>query len=76
MCVRACVRVCACVCVCRVRVPAGSGEIIFFFRVNICAGSHSGIRSTAVAVDPGHSAKSAVGRLQINKHAPYVCGFA
>ena len=26
--------------------------------------------------DPGHSAKSAGGRLQLNMHAPYVCGFA
>ena len=25
---------------------------------------------------PGHSAKSAGGRLQLNTHAPYVCGFA
>ena len=26
--------------------------------------------------DPGHSTKSAGGRLQLNMHAPYVCGFA
>ena len=26
--------------------------------------------------DPSHSAKSAGGRLQLNMHAPYVCGFA
>ena len=26
--------------------------------------------------DPGHSAKSAGGRLQLNTHAPYVCGSA
>ena len=27
--------------------------------------------------DPGHSAKSAGGRFQLNtRHAPYVCGFA
>ena len=26
--------------------------------------------------DPGHSAKSAGGRLRLNTHAPYVCGFA
>ena len=25
--------------------------------------------------DPGHSAKSSDGRLQINTHAPYICGF-
>ena len=34
-------------------------------------------RITAVArKDPGHSAKSAGGRLQLNTHTPYVCGFA
>ena len=26
--------------------------------------------------DPGHSAKRAGGRLQLNTHTPYVCGFA
>ena len=26
--------------------------------------------------DPGHSAKSAGGRLQLNMHTPYICGFA
>ena len=26
--------------------------------------------------DPGQSAKSAGGRLQLNTHVPYVCGFA
>ena len=26
--------------------------------------------------DPGHSARSAGGRLQLNTHTPYVCGFA
>ena len=25
--------------------------------------------------DPGHSAKSAGGRMQLKRHAPYVCGF-
>ena len=32
-------------------------------------------RFTAVE-DPGHSARSAGGRLQLNTHTPYVCGFA
>ena len=33
-------------------------------------------RVSAVArKDPGHSAESAGGRLQLNTHAPYVCGF-
>ena len=27
-------------------------------------------------IDPGHSAKSAGGRLQLNTHSPYLCGFA
>jgi len=30
----------------------------------------------AARVSPGHSAKSAGGRLQLNTHTPYVCGFA
>ena len=34
-------------------------------------------RVTAVArKNPGHSAKSAGGRLQLNTYTPYVCGFA
>ena len=34
-------------------------------------------RVTAVTrKDTGHSAKSAGGRLQLNTHIPYVCGFA
>ena len=32
-------------------------------------------RFTAVE-DPGHSARSVGGRLQLNTHTPYVCGFA
>ena len=40
-----------------------------------------GIRSTPVlpqlhVKDPSRSAKSAGGRLQLNTHTPYVCGFA
>ena len=46
-----------------------------------CADSYLSIRSTPVLPqghlkDPGHSARSAGGRLQVNTHAPYVCGFA
>ena len=42
---------------------------------------HLGICSTPVlpqqhVKDPGHSAKSVGGRLQLNTNAPYVCGFA
>ena len=40
--------------------------------------TYIGIRSTPVyhVKDPGHSAKSVGGRLQLNMHAPYTCGFA
>ena len=31
---------------------------------------------SSMYLDPGHSAKSAGGRLQLNTHTPYVCGFA
>ena len=46
-----------------------------------CADSDFGIRSTPVlpqkhVKDPGHSARSARGRLQLNTHTPCVCGFA
>ena len=46
-----------------------------------CADSYFGIHSTPVLLqkhvkDPGHSAKSAGGRLQLNMQTPYVCGFA
>ena len=49
-------------------------------RVNFCADSHFSICSTHVLLpwhmkDPGHSAKSAGGRLQLNTHAPCACGF-
>ena len=45
-----------------------------------CADSYFGIHSTPVLPQqhlkgPGHCAKSAGGRLQLNMHAPYVCGF-
>ena len=64
--------------------PCRSSGIIFFSRVNFLCWllfwypppppppplpqSH--------VKDPGHSAKSAGGRLQLNTHTPYVCGFA
>ena len=46
----------------------------------LCAGSYFGMRSSPVlpqqhVKDPGHSAKCADDRLQLNTHAPYVCGF-
>ena len=49
--------------------------------LTFCADSYFSIcstpRVTAVACkDPGHPAKSAGGRLQLNTHTPYACGFA
>ena len=61
--------------------PCWSGGRIFFSWVNFLCWLlfrypfHP--RVTAVARKrPGHSAKSAGGRLQLNTHTPYVCGFA
>ena len=65
----------------RVQIPAAVvGE--FSSPVStFCPDSYFGIRSTPVLPqkhikDPGHSAESAGGRLQLNMHTPYVCGFA
>ena len=49
--------------------------------LSVLTDSYFGIRSTPVlpqehVKDPGHSAKSTGGRLQLNTHTPYVCGFA
>ena len=41
--------------------------------VSICYLFHP---SATAEAHPGHSDKSAGGRLQLNMHAPYVCGFA
>ena len=65
----------------RVRVPAGAAGEFSSPGSTFCADFHFGIRSIPVlpqwhVKDPGHSAKSAGGRLQLNTHAPYVCGFA
>ena len=65
----------------RVRSPAGAAGEFSFPGSTFCADSYFGIRSTPVlpqqhVKDPGHSAKSAGGRLQLNTHTPYVCGFA
>ena len=55
--------------------PGWSGGRIFFFRVNFVCRLLFGVCSTPVfsqlhVKDPGHSAKSAGGRLHLNKHAP------
>ena len=65
----------------RVRIPAGESGEFSSPGSTFCADSYFGIRSTPVLPqqhikDPGHSAKSAGGRLQLNTHTPYVCGFA
>ena len=65
----------------RVRTPAGVAGEFSSPGSTFCADSYFGIRSTPVlpqqhVKDPGHSAKSAGGRLQLNMHTPYVCGFA
>ena len=60
--------------------PDRTGGRIFFSRVNFLR-SYVGICSTPELLQyhvkySGHSAKSAGSRLQLNTHAPYVCGFA
>ena len=65
----------------RVRIPAGAAGEFSSPGSTFCADSYFGVRSTPVlpqlhVKDPGHSAKSAGGRLQLNTHTPYVCGFA
>ena len=58
------------------------GGRIFFSRVNFLCWLlfsylfHSPVLPQQHIKDPGHSAKSAGGRLQLDIHAPYVCGFA
>ena len=69
----------------RVRIPAGTAGEFSSPGSTFCAYSYFGIRSTPVlpqsvlpqkhVKNPGHSAKSAGGRLQLNTHTPYVCGF-
>ena len=60
--------------------PSRSGGRMLFSGAS-CADSNFAVRYTPVlpqqhVKDPGHSAKSAGGRLQLNTHAPYICGFA
>ena len=57
----------------RVRIPGSSCRGIFFSRVNFVYWLLFGVRSTSVlpqwhVEDPGHSAKSAGGRLNLDKH--------
>ena len=64
-----------------VRIPAGAVGEFSSPGSTFCADSNFGIRSTPVlpqqhVEDPTLSAKSVGGRLQLNTHAPYICGFA
>ena len=63
----------------RVRAPAGAASEFSSPGSTFCADSYFGIRSTPVLPqqhekDPGQSAESVGGRLQLNTHASYVCG--
>ena len=65
----------------RVLVPAGAAGEFSSPGLTFCADSYFSIRSTPMLPqeyekDPGHFAQSAGGRLQLNMHTPYVCGFA
>ena len=64
-----------------VRIPAGAVGEFSSPGSTFCADSYFGIYSIPVlqhmhAKDPSNSAKRAGGRLQLNTHTPYVCGFA
>ena len=64
----------------RVRIPAGTAGEFSSPGSTFYADSYFGIRSTPMlpqkhVKNPGHSAKSAGARLQLNTHTPYVCGF-
>ena len=65
----------------QIRIPAGAAGEFSSPGSTFCADSYFSIRSTPVlpqqhVKDPGHSAKGAGGRLQLNMHTPYICGFA
>ena len=61
-------------------VPAGAEGTFSPPESTFCADSYFCICSTPMLLqqhtkDPSHYAKSASGRLQLNMHAPYLCGF-
>ena len=65
----------------QVQIPAGVAGEFSSPGSTFCDDSYFGIHSTPVLLqlhikDPGHPARSAGGRLQLNTHTPYVCGFA
>ena len=60
--------------------PTGAAGDFSSPRSTFCADCYFGIRSTLVVNAVAckifiRSAKNAGGRLQLNTHAPYVCGF-
>ena len=63
----------------QVQIPSG---VVFSSQWStFCVGSYFSTPSTPIlsqwhVKDPGHSSKSAGGRFRLNRHAPYVCGFA
>ena len=64
----------------QVQVRAGAAGEFSSLGSTFCADSYFRIHSTPVLPqqhikDLGHSAKSAGGRLQLNTHTPYLCGF-
>ena len=63
----------------RVRIPAGTAGEFSSPGSTFCSDSYFGILPPPCyhkhVKNPGHSAKSAGGRLQLNTHTPYVCGF-
>ena len=61
----------------RVRIPAGAaGDFFLQGRLSVLTLISVSVPPPQHVKDPGHSAKSAGGRLQLNMHTPYVCGFA
>ena len=65
----------------QVQIPAGVAGEFSSPGSAFCADTYFGICSTPMlpqqhVEDPVHSAKSAGGRLQLNTHTPYICGFA
>ena len=60
----------------QVRIPAGAAGELSSPWLTFCADLFRYPFHPCVVKDPGHSAKSAGGRLQLNTHTPYVCGFA
>ena len=59
-----------------VRIPAGAVGEFSSPGSTFCALILVSVPPQQHVKDPGHSAKSAGGMLQLNTHTPYICGFA